>query len=107
MTDKFTITRETIGEIGDACDRAERLLDGVPHGIAKAISAELSAIRAAVYDPLPGGERSGCENCDAVLGLDEVDFDEDGLPLCRPCQKGLGEIEFLGAEIVEPVKEGE
>lgn len=71
-----------------AADKIEKLLDNVPHGIAKHIVRELDEIRNLVGEAFPGGYYGTCGHCDEPKGAEEMCWADDER-ICNACVEQL------------------
>jgi len=76
--------RDTAVETMAALGEIEKLLEDVPHGIAKKIKAQLAVVDQAAEDAFPGGYACDCIYCDAPIGHEEAVSlgDEKCCPKC-------------------------
>lgn len=84
--------RDTASELLRVVSDVAGMLDAVPHGVAKKISALLQDVSTIADDVFPGGYAGKCSYCDAHIGHDES-VAIGGEYYCQPCwSKRLDEI---------------
>jgi len=88
--------RSTAAEVMTALGEIEKLLDDVPHGIAKKIKTQLIAVKGAAEDAFPGGYAGECVYCDAPIGHEEA-VSLGNEKCCPKCWEGP-EAEMAGCE---------